>query len=161
MSGKNVTVSIAGSIIRFAILAVIIAFAFRFATAAYDFGYRVFAEPAMSGEPGVDISVAITDDMSTMEIGKLLEDQGLIADAKLFYVQEKVSEYKDMIRPGVYVLNTSMTSEEMLAIMGVTAESTTEEYGSNTDGSADTALEEANTGMMTEEGTSVEMEETE
>ncbi len=126
MSGKNVTVSIAGSIIRFAVLAVIIAFAFRFATTAYDFGYRVFAEPAMSGEPGTDISVAITDDMNTMDIGKMLEKQGLISDAKLFYIQEKVSEYKDMIQPGVYVLNTSMTAEEMLAVMGASEETSIE-----------------------------------
>lgn len=161
MSGKNITVSIAGSIIRFAVLAVIVAFAFRFATAAYDFGYRVFAEPAMSSEPGVDISVAITDDMSTMDVGELLEDQGLIADAKLFYVQEKVSEYKGMIQPGIYVLNTSMTAEEMLAIMGATAEEATEEYDGNADSPADTASEETTTEMMTEEGTSGEMEEAE
>ncbi len=159
MSGKNVTVGIAGSIIRFAVLAVIIAFAYRFAIAAYDFGYRVFAEPAMSSEPGVDISVAITDDMSVMDIGELLQDQGLIADAKLFYIQEKVSEYKDMIRPGIYVLNTSMTAEEMLAVMGAAAE----ENEGNIDNPADMAdmAQEEETTEMTEEGTSVEMDEAE
>lgn len=151
MRGKNITVSIASSIIRIAVLAVIIVFAFRLATAAYDFGYRVFAEPAMSSEPGVDIRVAVTDDMSTMDIGKLLESQGLIADANLFYVQEKVSEYKDQIQSGIYVLNTSMTAEEMLAILGATVDEKIEEYDAGEKSPTDTTVEETTTEMMTEE----------
>lgn len=158
MGGKNVTLGIAGLIIRFAVLAVIIAFAYRFAIAAYDFGYRVFAEPPMSSEPGVDISVAITDDMGTMDVGKLLQEQGLIADAKLFYVQEKMSEYKDMIRPGIYVLNTSMTAEEMLAIIGEEPSKESEESGNS---KTDLVSEESTTQMMTEEETSVETKEAE
>lgn len=151
MSGKNITAGIASFIIRIAVLAVIIVFAFRLATTAYDFGYRVFTEPAMSSEPGVDIRVSITDDMSTMDIGKLLENQGLIADTNLFYVQEKVSEYKNQIQPGNYVLNTSMTAEEMLAIMGATADKTTEAYDASEESPTDTAVEETTTEMMTEE----------
>ena len=158
MGGKNVTLGIAGLIIRFAVLAVIIAFAYHFAIAAYDFGYRVFAEPPMSSEPGVDISVAITDDMGTMDVGKLLQEQGLIADAKLFYVQEKMSEYKDMIRPGIYVLNTSMTAEEMLAIIGEEPSEESEESGNS---KTDLVSEESTTQMMTEEETSVETKEAE
>jgi len=127
MSGKNVTVSLAGSILKFIIFIAIIVFVFRLATTAYDFGYRVFTEEPMSNPPGVEISVAITDDMSTMDIGKMLENQGLIRDAKLFFIQEKVSEYKDKIVPGTYTLNTSMTAEEMLAVIGGTVEETTEE----------------------------------
>lgn len=147
MSGKNITVGIASSIIRFAVLAVIVVFAFRLATKAYDFGYRVFAEPAVSSEPGVDITVAITDDMNTMDIGKLLKSKKLITDANLFYVQEKVSEYKGKIQPGNYVLNTSMTAEEMMAIMGATADETTEAYVGN----EESPVVEETTEIVTEE----------
>ena len=50
-------------------------------------------------------------------IGEILESKGLIRDAKLFYVQNLLSHYKDKLRAGVYILNTSMTMEEMMQIM--------------------------------------------
>ena len=80
------------------------------AIGAYEFGYRVFAEPAMSEEPGITISVSITEDMDTMAVGKLLESKGLIRDARLFYVQEIVSEYKDKIddvKDLIYILENT------------------------------------------------------
>lgn len=151
MSGRNVTATLASTILRFVVLAVIVVFVFRMATVAYNFGYRVFAEPPVSEGTGLDISVAITDDMSLMDIAKLLENQGLINDAKLFYVQEKVSEYKDMVKPGMYTLNTSMTAEEMLAIMGADSEEATE---SAIDGNSDSASD-----MMAEDSTTDTTEE--
>ena len=151
MSGKNVTVSLAGSIVKIVIFIAIVVLVFRLATTAYDFGYRVFTEEPMSNPPGLEISVAITDDMSTMDIGKMLENQGLIRDAKLFFVQEKVSEYKDKINPGTYTLNTSMTAEEMLAVIGGTVEETTEEYTGDSEPLTDPTQEGGAAEVETEE----------
>lgn len=53
----------------------------------YDFGYRVFTEGPVEEEPGTDVSVDVTDDLSEYQIGKLLKKEGLIRDANLFYVQ--------------------------------------------------------------------------
>ena len=142
MNEKNVTASLLGTVIHLVILGVIIVFVFKMATAAYDFGFRVFAEQPVSNPPGLDINVAVTDDMSTMDIGKMLENQGLIEDAKLFFVQEKVSEYKGQIKPGTYTLNTSMTVEEMIAIM---AASSDEEGSEDISGNSENALEETDT----------------
>ncbi|MDD2970637.1 MAG: endolytic transglycosylase MltG [Lachnospiraceae bacterium] len=153
MSGRNVTVSLAGSIVRIGILAAVVIFVIRLSTVAYDFGYRVFTEEPVSNPPGLDISVAITDDMSTMDIGKMLEKQGLIQDAKLFYIQEKVSEYKDQIKPGTYTLSTSMTAEEMMAVLASADEESTaeEDYGGNSESMKDATEEGGASESMTEE----------
>ena len=95
----------------------------------YDFGYRVFTETAIEEEPGTDIVVQVTSDMSEYEIGKMLEKEGLIRDAKLFYAQLKLSAYSGKLLPGSYTLNTSMTSKDMLVVMAsqVTESTETEE----------------------------------
>ena len=46
----------------------------------------------------------------------MLVQRGLIRDAKLFVIQEKLSGLEEGLRPGTYDLNTAMTVEEMLEI---------------------------------------------
>lgn len=85
---------------------------------AYDFGYAVFnQEPMASEEDGRDITVVVENGNSVYEIGKTLKNKGLIEDAKIFVVQEKLSNYKGKLQSGTYILNTSMDIEEMLAIL--------------------------------------------
>ena len=92
-------------------------FTFSMSFKAYDFGYRVFTEPAMEGKPGVNVEITIEGGMSDKQIGKLLEKEGLVRDADLFVVQYKLSAYADEIIPGTYTLNTSETAKEMMIIM--------------------------------------------
>ena len=56
-----------------------------------------------------------------------MEEKGLIEDARLFVVQELLSAYHGEILPGIYDLSTSMTAEEMLAVMSTPAEESKEE----------------------------------
>ena len=84
---------------------------------AYDFGRRIFSEEPMTPAPGYSTSVAIVEGKSSKEIGKILEEKGLIRSGTLFYFQEMVSDYHGKLLPGVYQLSTSMTPEEMMAIM--------------------------------------------
>ena len=98
------------------ILLVLIGFV-KVGTYCYDFGYRIFTEEAIDEEPGRDVVIQITDDMSGMDIAKELKDKGLIQDARLFYVQLKVSAYSKKINPGVYTLNTSMQARHMMVEM--------------------------------------------
>ena len=99
------------------ILAFIMMLVYRFALDAYDYGYRIFAEEPMSPEPGLTMSVAIVEGKSVSEIGKILEDKGLIRSATLFYLQEMFSSYHKKLQPGVYELSTAMTPEEIMALM--------------------------------------------
>ncbi|MDO4489576.1 MAG: hypothetical protein Q4B85_00670 [Lachnospiraceae bacterium] len=88
---------------------------------AYTIGYEVVSTAPVSKENGVDVTVTITDDMSVLEIGELLGDWGLIDEQPIsFAMQEFLSEYHNQILPGVYVLNTGMTVDEMLQSMAAT-----------------------------------------
>lgn len=85
---------------------------------AYDFGYAIFDQvPVDDEDHGEDVTVVIKDGASVYQIGKILKSKGLIEDAKVFVVQETLSNYKDKLQSGTYILNTSMTTDEMLAVL--------------------------------------------
>ena len=117
MNIKSIALGFMGFIVRASILAVLILVIFRTGQKAYEFGFRIFTEEAMSPAPGRDVAVTIVQGDSTMDVGEMLEEKGLIRDSKLFYVQKKCSVYDDDIKPGFYTLNTSMTAEDMFAII--------------------------------------------
>lgn len=99
-------------------LALIVVFAMvKLSRIGYDFGYRVFTEPAVESEPGRDVLVQITETTSARELGQILERKGLVRDGNLFFLQLKLSVYSKKIVPGVYTLNTSMTAKEMMVVM--------------------------------------------
>lgn len=108
----------------------------------FDFGYRVFTEPAMEMEPGRDIVVTIDKGMGAGEIGAELERKGLVRDGNLFMIQLMLSAYKDDIQPGSHILNTSMTPKEMMILMSEEKE-TEEESETGTDSQKDTEKESA------------------
>lgn len=117
MRTKTVTISIVSAMVKILIAFLLIMFIYRGAMYCYDFGYRIFTDMPMSIEPGTDVTVIINEGYSTRQIGEILQENGLINDATLFVLQEKLSEYSGKIAPGVYTLNTSMTTEKMIAIM--------------------------------------------
>lgn len=117
MSVKNVIGATAQIAIKIVVFAYIIMYIFRTAIAAYDYGYRVFTEPPLSYGEGRIISVYIEEDSSALDVGKMLQEKGLIRDGRLFMIQEFLSENHGKIQPGVYDLNTNMTSQDMLAVI--------------------------------------------
>lgn len=92
----------------------------------YDFGYRVFTEAPVDEAPGRDVVVSVTADMSEHDIGEMLKDEGLVRDANLFFAQLKMSAYSGKLKPGVYTLNTSMVTRDMLVVMAAETEESTE-----------------------------------
>lgn len=120
-STARVVIAILGSIgdtvLKVVIIAAAVIYILRGASAAYDYGFRIFTEEPVSIGEGRIITVQITTDDNWKSIGDMLEDKGLIRDAKVFYLQEILSEYHGKEVPGIYDLNTSMTAEEMLAVM--------------------------------------------
>lgn len=129
MNTKQMIVAVLGMIFRVAVAVLAIVVVYKGAVTAYDYGYRVFQEPPVAEKPGTDISVEITVGKSALQIGEILEDKGLIRDAKLFYVQNLLSHYKDKLRAGTYTLNTSMTMEEMMEVMSAQEPEETEAAG--------------------------------
>lgn len=127
MNGKYLVGAVIEAVIKVIVIAVVVMFVFRTATTAYDFGYKVFADKPVSVSGGRTITVGIAESASVKDIAQMLEEKGLIEDAKLFVVQELLSAYHGEILPGIYDLSTSMTAEEMLAVMSTPAEESKEE----------------------------------
>lgn len=118
MKVTNIIGVVCGAIFRVATLVAVIYVICRGAAICYDYGYRIFTEPAMSTEAnGRTVTVTVGSDMSPFDIGTLFESRGLIRDAKLFVLQYFLSEYREDVKTGVFELNTSMTVEDMMAVM--------------------------------------------
>lgn len=127
MSFKQVLIAMLNMIFRLVISCVVVVMIYRAAMYAYHFGYMVFSDATMEVSPGRDVSVTVETDDDLKDIGEMLERRGLISDSNIFLVQAILLEYKDSLIPGVYTLNTSMTSEKMLEIMSATASDVPEE----------------------------------
>lgn len=106
------------------IVAVVVAamLVYRAASIAFEYGERLFGEPAMAEAPGEDVVITVAESDSESDVGQKLENAGLIRDKTLFVVQEKLIGFKNGIQPGTYTLNTSQTIEQMLQIMSVIQE---------------------------------------
>jgi UPF0755 protein len=67
----------------------------------------------------------VSNDLSDMELAKLLAQKGLVKDANVFFVQLKLSD--DEVVSGVYELNTAMSASEMISAMSDSGDSNEEE----------------------------------
>jgi len=124
---KEIVMSVFSIAIKVVIIIISTMFIYKYALIAYDYGYRIFSEEPMSSGEGRKVEVSIGTDMNVQDIGQLLENKGLIRDAKLFLLQERFSECHGKIQPGEYELTTAMTAEEMLVIMSDGYVETTDE----------------------------------
>lgn len=124
MKVNKMVIKTATIVLKVVLAVVVVMFVYKGAMLAYDYGYRVFAEEPVDVSPGWDMDVVIEDGMGPKEIGALLESKGLIKDGTLFYLQNILSKYKGDLKAGTYTLNTSMTTEEMMAV--ISGESTKE-----------------------------------
>jgi UPF0755 protein len=106
------------------VILLVVYFGVRIASVGYDFGYRVFTETAVDEAPGKDALIQVKEDMSEYEIAQLLEERGMIRDAKLFFLQWKLSVYSGKEVPGVYTVNSSMTPQEIMAVISPDQEET-------------------------------------
>lgn len=136
LRGRQSFIDILGTVLRYVLIIVLIMAIIRYASEAYRLGYEVFSNEAMASQgQGQEVTVRITDGMSTRDIGKLLEDDGLIRDARVFPLQVLFSSDHDIV-PGTYTLSTEMTTDEILKTLTENSEaaaqsSTTESTSSS------------------------------
>lgn len=138
MKSGNIVVAVLGAIFRVVVAVLAVFVIYRGAVTCYNYGYRIFTEPAVSSGEGRTVTVAITESMSASEIGELFESKGLVRDAGLFTLQYYLSEFKADVKPGVFELSTSMTAEEMMEAMTVVE---TEDSGNGADSGTGNAEE--------------------
>lgn len=142
MNVKYLIGAVIEAIIKVVVVAAIVMFVLRTSTEAYNFGYKVFADQPVSSSGGRTITVGIAEDADVKDIAEMLQEKGLIEDAKLFVIQEFLSAYHKEIKPGIYDLNTGMTAEEMLAVLSTPPaaaedDNRSEEAGEETEGEAE------------------------
>lgn len=141
MTVKGIIGSTVELVIKIVVLAFLVTYILRGATAAYDYGYRIFTEAPVSLGEGRIISVSVEEPVSVRAVGSMLAERGLIRDANLFVIQELLSENHGKIQPGIYDLSTAMTAQEMLAVMAENAPDEDE-----TDAAADAAEQPVSSG---------------
>lgn len=117
MKKESIVGAVFGAIIRVLAAIAIIYLIYNGAYICYDYGYRIYTEPAVSQGAGREVTVTVTKDMSPFAIGKLFESKGLVKDGTLFALQYLLSENRAEVAPGTFVLSTAMTAEEMMAAM--------------------------------------------
>ena len=82
---------------------------------SYAFGHSIFYAPGMDKAPGVEKAVTLDGSESIGDVGKLLEDIGLIRDHNAFSIQARCYGYE--VIEGTWTVNTSMTSKEIIGIL--------------------------------------------
>lgn len=117
MKSRNMILTVAVVLLRFAIFAYLVLVIWNLGETSYSYCYRIIAQTVMEAEPGRDVSISFTKNMSTKELARLLEKDGLVEDATIFQLQLIINKYDKKLEPGTYILNTSMTPEQMMQIM--------------------------------------------
>ncbi len=118
MSRNNETkAAVAGGFFRIIVYIAIFVLIVWLGKSVYSFGYDIFNQQPMSPGEGKEVTVVIKEGSSVYQIGKALEKKGLIEDAKIFYVQEKLSVYKGKLKPGTYILSTAYDADRIMAIL--------------------------------------------
>ncbi len=105
-------ISLSTKLVFYAVAAVVIVVVAR---EAYSFGYGIFYAPAMEAEPGTTVYVTLTGDESVYEVGKILEEEGLIRNSAAFAVQASLYDYS--VKPGTFELSTTKSSKQLIGIL--------------------------------------------
>jgi UPF0755 protein len=103
----------------------------------YNFCYQIFGQVTMDQEPGRDVEIQVKKGESSMNVASKLETNKIIVNKYSFYVKTKLM--KHTIMPGTYNLNTSMTYDEIFAL--ITVPSTEESDGEADEGTDSTTTQ--------------------
>ena len=118
----NAGVIVAGGAFKIALYVWIVVLIIWLGRLSYQSGHDIFDQQPMSPGEGQEITVVVKEDDSVYDIAKTLESKGLVEDAKVFWIQEKLSNYKGQMKPGTYLLSTAYEPSRLLAIMAGDAE---------------------------------------
>ncbi len=110
------------SVVKIVVIILVIMVVYRLGSMAYSYGERIFGEPPMESAPGTDIVITVGSEDSVRDIADNLKAAGLIRDAGLFVLQERLAGYKEGVKAGTYTLNTSMTPEELIQTMAASSD---------------------------------------
>lgn len=81
----------------------------------YRFCYDVFADVRVEGQPGKDITFSVSSTDDFRDIAAKLQEEGVIRDRHSFLARAGIMDTdRNKIFPGQYILNNSMTYEQVI-----------------------------------------------
>lgn len=114
----GIVIDTLGSIIIYAVIALAILFMAGQAKHYYDVGYGVFSQQGKDARgTGKVVAFTVEEGINAPKLAQQLEEQGLIESARLFLIQERVSDYAGMYVAGTYALSSEMTTEEIMRVI--------------------------------------------
>lgn len=113
---NKITTTIISVSVKLIVYALIVLLLYEAVAKGYAFGHEVFYAEAVEEAPGRDVTIEIDKEETVSEAAGLLSKKGLIKNEFAFIFQGKFYDY-DTVYPGAYVLNTSMTSKEILQVL--------------------------------------------
>ena len=114
----GVVIDTLGSIIIYAVIAAAILFMAGQAKHYYDVGYGVFSQQGKDARgTGKVVAFTVEEGVKVTKLAEHLEEQGIIDSARLFLIQERVSDYAGMYVAGTYALSSEMTTEEIMRVI--------------------------------------------
>ena len=127
----GVIVDTLGSVFIYVLIAAAILFMAGQAKHYYEVGYGVFSQQGKDAKgTGKVVQFTVDEGMTAITLGEKLEAEGLIDSARLFLIQERVSDYAGQYVAGTYALSSEMTTEDIMKVISGTQVSpyaTTEE----------------------------------
>ena len=140
----GVVIDTLGSIIIYAVIAAAILFMAGQAKHYYDVGYGVFSQQGKDARgTGKVVAFTVEEGVKVTKLAEQLEEQGIIDSARLFLIQERVSDYAGMYVAGTYALSSEMTTEEIMRVISAKEASPYEMPVEEAAPAADPAAEEA------------------
>ena len=117
----GIVIDTLGSLIIYALIAGAVLFMIGQAKHYYDVGYGVFSQQGKDARgTGKVVMFTVEEGMTASKIGEKLEEEGIVESARLFVIQEKVSDYSGKYVPGTYALSSEMTTEEIMRVISGT-----------------------------------------
>ena len=104
-----------GALLNLVFYAVVAFGIYYVATNVYEFSYQVFGDRVCEAAPGRDVEIHIEEGESTMDIAEKLYMNKIVVNKTTFYLKVQLFEYK--IMTGTYLLNTSMTYDEIFDVI--------------------------------------------
>ncbi|MBQ8923291.1 MAG: endolytic transglycosylase MltG [Lachnospiraceae bacterium] len=84
---------------------------------SFNFAYSVFGDVAKDYSGREYVVIEIPADSSTLQIGKALEDSGIIEDKYVFFAKVRIKKLGGSIKSGKYGLSSSMTYNEIINLI--------------------------------------------
>ena len=114
----GVIIDTLGSVIIYVLIAAAILFMAGQAKHYYDVGYGVFSQQGKDARgTGKVVAFTVEEGVKAPKLAEQLEEQGIIESARLFLIQERVSDYAGMYVAGTYALSSEMTTEEIMRVI--------------------------------------------